>query len=148
MKTLCISLLFCCFATVAFSQIDTLQQKMVPMSSTYQKPYKVGSVYYQNNSNKPFTGILYGKFENGNYLTLQEYKNGVGNGTWINYYKNGNLKEVGTYVENRVEGPISEYYENGMLKASGQFKHWRKKVGVWKLYHKDGTFDKTIDYGN
>ena len=132
--------------TLSYAQIDTLQQKMLPMSSTYQKPYKIGSVYYQQNSNKPFTGILYGKFENGNYLTLQEYKNGVGNGVWINYHENGNLKEVGTYVENRVEGSIKQYYEDGTLKASGQYEHWRKKAGIWKYYTKDGMLKNTIDY--
>jgi len=128
------------------AQIDTVGQKMVSMSDTYQKPYKVGGVYYKKNDTTPYTGVLYGKYENGKYLSIQEYKNGVGNGTWINYYSNGNLKEVGTYRDNRVEGPVKQYYENGKLKAEGTYAHWRKKVGLWKYYNKEGIFVRSATY--
>ena len=33
-------------------------QEMAPMSDTYQKAYKLGSVYYKTGTNTPFTGIL------------------------------------------------------------------------------------------
>jgi antitoxin component YwqK of YwqJK toxin-antitoxin module len=125
--------------TTMMAQIDTLKQEMVSMNDTYQKPYKVGGVYYKTNETAPFTGVLFGKYTNGKYLSIQEYKNGIGNGTWINYYPNGKLKEVGTYKDNRVEGPIKQYYENGNLKAEGSYAHWRKKVGNWKFYDQDGN---------
>jgi antitoxin component YwqK of YwqJK toxin-antitoxin module len=121
-----------------FAQIDTLNQEMVSMSATYQKPYEVGGVYYKKNEKTPFTGVLFGKYENGQYLSIQEYKNGIGNGTWVNYYENGQLKEIGTYRDNRVEGPIKQFYDNGKLKAEGTYAHWRKKVGLWKFYDRKG----------
>ena len=37
-------------------------QELVPMSDTYQKAYKLGSVYYKNRTKTPFTGILYDKY--------------------------------------------------------------------------------------
>jgi hypothetical protein len=46
---------------------------MVLMSDSYQNDYKLGSIYYNMGSNTPFTGILYGKYVNGNYQTKQEY---------------------------------------------------------------------------
>jgi len=46
---------------------------MVLMSDSYQNDYKLGSIYYNMGSNTPFTGILYGKYANGNYQTKQEY---------------------------------------------------------------------------
>ncbi|MDX1463095.1 MAG: hypothetical protein R3359_08565 [Marinirhabdus sp.] len=131
----------------AFGQIDTLSQKMVAMQDTYQKPYSVGSVYYEKGSDTPYSGILYGKFSNGKYLSIQEYKDGVGNGTWVNYYENGNLKEVGTYRNNLVEGPIKQYREDGSLKAEGTYKHWRKKVGVWRYYDSKGNLTRQSEYG-
>jgi len=141
--------LFCFICTAsAFGQIDTLSQKMVAMQDTYQKPYKVGSVYFEKNSQQPFTGVLYGKFSNGKYLSIQEYEDGVGNGTWINYYENGNLKEVGTYRKNLVEGPVKQYREDGSLRAKGQYKHWRRKVGVWKYYDTQGNLIEQTDYGH
>lgn len=131
----------------AYAQIDTLGQKMVAMQDTYQKPYEVGTVYYEKNSQKPYTGVLYGTYANGNYLSIQEYKNGVGNGTWINYYENGVRKEVGTYINNLVEGPVTQYREDGSLKATGHYKHWRKKVGIWRYYDAKGNVREQIDYG-
>jgi antitoxin component YwqK of YwqJK toxin-antitoxin module len=128
------------------AQIDTLQQRMVSMNATSEKPYKIGSVYYKKGESKPFTGVLYGKYTNGNYLSIQEYKNGIGNGKWVNYYDDGTLKEVGTYIDNRVEGPIEMYHPNGQLKAKGTYKHWRKKVGLWIYYDTNGTLIKQANY--
>ena len=137
---------FMYFSQELIAQIDTLNQEMVPMSATYQKPYKVGGIYYKRNEKTPFTGILYGKYDNGKYLSIQEYKNGIGNGTWVNYYENGQIKEVGTYRDNRVEGPITQFYENGRIKSEGTYAHWRKKVGTWKFYSKEGLLEKTETY--
>ena len=131
---------------VGLAQIDTLDRNMISMSETYEKPYKVGSVYFQKGSSEPFTGILFGKYDNGRYLTMQEYVDGIGNGKWVNYYQDGSLKEIGTYVNNLVEGPISKFYPNGTLKAKGTYKHWKIKVGKWFYYDETGKLSKTIDY--
>ena len=134
------------FSLRSQSTIDTVNQEMVSMSHTIEKPFKVGSVYYKRGENTPFTGVLFGKYENGNYLSIQEYKNGVGNGLWINYYPDGTIEEKGTYKNNRVEGPVWQYYPNGSLKAQGQYEHWRKKVGRWKFYDPNGKLKKTVIY--
>ena len=128
------------------AQIDTTQHEMVSMSATYQKPYSVGGVYYKKKDTVPFTGVLFGKYANGNYLSIQEYVNGIGNGTWVNYYENGKVKEIGTYRDNRVEGPIRQFYNNGNLKAEGTYAHWRRKVGVWKFYNPQGKLLKMVTY--
>lgn len=71
------------------------------MSDTYQKAYKLGSVYYKTGTNTPFTGILYGKYDNGNYQTIQEYVDGVGDGKWVDYNPEGVIECVGTFTNNR-----------------------------------------------
>lgn len=128
------------------AQIDTTNRAMIPMSGTYEKPYKVGSIYFKQDSEEPFTGILFGRYKNGNYLSIQEYKNGIGNGKWVNYYEDGTIKEIGTYIDNLVEGPIVKYHSNGMKKAEGTYKHWRKKVGIWKYYDARGLLIETETY--
>lgn len=127
-------------------QIDTLNRNMISMSETIEKPYKVGSVYFKKGATKPYTGILYGKFENGNYLTIQEYVDGIGNGKWVNYYSDGTLKEIGTYRDNLVEGPIRQFHPNGKLKAKGNYKHWKRKVGTWEYFDTDGQLTETVVY--
>ena len=104
--------------------------------------------YYKNGESKGFTGILYTKYNNGNYLTRQEYKDGLGEGTWINYWPNGNLKEVGAYQKNKVEGPITKYNQNGDMIAKGHYKDWRIRVRHWKYYDDDGNLIKTENYGS
>lgn len=116
------------------------------MSQTYQKAYKQGNIYYEIGTNKPFTGVLYGKYDNGNYMTKQEYVDGIGNGKWTQYDPNGNKECEGTYVDNRVEGPVKFFYEDGNLKSEGQYLHWKKPIGKWIYYDKQGNVVHTMTY--
>ena len=92
MKTIFTLLLLFVLHYTASAQSDNNEPFMVPMSDTYQKAYKLGSVYYKIGTNTPFTGMLYGKYANGNYQTVQEYVDGVGNGKWVDYNPEG-IKE-------------------------------------------------------
>ena len=137
-------LLFLLTAAPGFAQIDTTQS-MVAMSATTQRPYSVGGVYYERDSTTPFTGVLYGRYPNGRYASIQEYVDGVGEGRWINYYPDGAVKEVGTYADNRTAGPIRQYYPNGQLRAEGRYRHWRRKVGTWTYYDRNGHQLRTVE---
>jgi antitoxin component YwqK of YwqJK toxin-antitoxin module len=141
--------LFIGFMLVSFlciAQVDTTNQEMHPMSATYQKAYKIGSVYYKTGTKAPFTGILYGKYQNGNIQTMQEYVNGIGNGKWIDFNPEGIKECEGTYKNNRVEGPVTFFYENGSVKSKGQYLHWKKPIGLWKYYDKKGNLVHTMTY--
>ncbi len=137
----------------------TFAQKTIPMSQTeVKREVSMADVtgkrtegayrYYAQGDNKPFTGILFAKYPNGNYSSWQEYVDGLGQGKWINYYENGNYKEIGNYNNNLVEGPIKKYYENGNLKAEGKYKDWRIKIGKWKYFDQNGNYKSSIDYGD
>lgn len=128
------------------AQIDTKNQRMIPMSQTYQKAYELGGVYYETGTKKPFTGILYGKYDNGKLMTMQEYVNGIGNGKWIDFDPYERKICEGTYKNNRVEGPVKFFYENGSLKSEGQYLHWKKPIGLWKYYDKKGNIVHTMTY--
>jgi len=43
------------------AQIDTVNQRMLSMKSTIEKPHTLGSVYYKIGETQPFTGVLYGR---------------------------------------------------------------------------------------
>jgi len=122
------------------------EHKMLAMSQTYTKPYKLGNVYYQQGSDKPFTGVLFGRYDNGNLLTTQEYVDGVGNGAWIDYDPEGNIERKGTYSNNKVEGPVTLYYENGSIKATGQYLHWKRPIGEWVYFDKSGQVAHRMTY--
>lgn len=103
--------------------------------------------YYAKGEEKPFTGILYATYPNGNYESWQEFEDGIGQGEWINYYENGEVKEIGHYEQNRVEGPIQKFHSNGQLQAVGEYKDWRVRTGEWKYYDENGILLQTVDYG-
>ena len=146
MKRLFLVLLFT--SSICFSQIDVDGRYVVPMSYTYQKAYKLGSVYYQTGTKIPFTGVLYGKYDNGNYQTMQEYVDGIGNGKWVDFNPEGIKECEGTYRDNRVEGPVKFFYEDGSIKSGGQYLHWKKPIGLWNYYDKKGNLVHTMTYTN
>lgn len=131
---------------ISNAQNNQNEPREIPMSETYQKAYKSGSIYYETGTNKPFTGVLYGKYDNGNYMTKQDYVDGIGNGKWTQFDPNGNKECEGTYVDNRVEGPVKYFYEDGSLKSEGQYLHWKQPIGKWIYYDKKGNVVHTMTY--
>lgn len=129
------------------SMAETEGRQEVSMSAVTGKSSDGVYRYYARGESEPFTGILYSKFPNGQYDSWQEYVDGVGQGTWINYYENGNYREVGNYEQNRVEGPVKKYHENGILQAEGAYKDWRIRIGVWKFYDPSGNLLSSDNYG-
>jgi antitoxin component YwqK of YwqJK toxin-antitoxin module len=70
---------------------------------------------------------------------VQQFKDGVGNGIWINYDPDGRIESQGTYVNNKTEGPSKLFYEDGSVKAEGNYVHLKKKVGWWTFYDRKGN---------
>lgn len=125
---------------------DTTRQKQVPMSQTYQRPAPEGSRYFERGSSQPYTGLLYGRYANGRYQTIQQYKDGLGNGYWIDFDPEGNKECQGTYRANRVEGPVTFFYENGRIKSQGRYRHWKQPIGEWVYYDKQGHVAHRMTY--
>lgn len=129
-------------STTAYSQnakitiLDT--SEMYAMSETFTK-YENGGKYYIKESNIPYTGFLYAKYDNGQMQSIQQFEGGVGNGIWINYDPEGNKECQGTYVNNRVEGPVTFYYEDGSVKSTGQYRDWKRPIGLWTYYDRNGN---------
>ncbi|MBT8319178.1 MAG: hypothetical protein KJP01_03530 [Gramella sp.] len=98
-----------------------------------------GQQYYKKGSNKPFTGFLSARYDNGELESVQQYENGYGNGIWIDYDPDGKISCKGTYVNNRIEGPVTFYYEDGSIKSTGQYRHFKRPIGLWKFYDREGN---------
>ncbi|MGB3799137.1 MAG: hypothetical protein WA952_04935, partial [Lewinella sp.] len=85
---------------------DTSARAFQPMSATNQRPADYGSRYYLQGSDTAYTGILYGRYDNGELMTMQEFEDGLGNGSWVQFNPDGTKAEQGTYDRNRVEGLV------------------------------------------
>lgn len=126
--------------------IDTSNQKMMTMQQVENRLDGNDWAFFEPNSDKRYTGILYGRYNNGNLLTMQEYVDGKGNGTWIDFDPEGRMIRKGTYKNNKVEGPVTEYYENGNVKSIGQYLHWKNPIGEWIYYDEQGNIAHKMTY--
>jgi antitoxin component YwqK of YwqJK toxin-antitoxin module len=134
------------FTACAQNKDNTLldSTQMYSMTETYSK-YN-SQQYFLRGSDKPFTGFLYAKYDNGQLESVQQFVNGVGNGVWINYAPDGIKECQGTYVDNRVEGPVTFYYEDGSIKSRGQYRDWKRPIGMWTFYDRQGNVVSTRRY--
>ncbi len=104
-------------------------------------------VYYDS---KPFSGILFNVYPNGNTKWEQEYKNGVKNGTnkiWDSEKKDLVTAEQ-TFIDGQLDGLAKVWYSNGTLAKEANFKKG-VEVGVHKEWFEDGKIAKeyTNDQG-
>ena len=62
---------------------------------------------------KPFTGTVEVKFDNGKVQGLLEVKNGLLDGKGVTYYPSGKVQSKENYKNGYEEGINTTYYENG-----------------------------------
>lgn len=116
------------------------ESEMVSMNdATVTYGGKYGQRYYSEGSDKPYTGWLCARYDNGELESISQVKDGYSNGIWINYDPDGRKESQGTLVNNKTIGPAKLFYENGSVKAEGNYVHLRNKVGWWKFYDREGN---------
>ena len=76
---------------------------------------------YKMDSEKPFSGIVY------------------------NTYSNGQREYEGKYKDGKPNGLLTYWFENGFIMREGKLKNG-SPFGLWKYYQTDGTIEKTINY--
>ena len=99
---------------------------------------KYGQRYYEKNSSTPYSGWLSARYDNGALESISHFKDGYGNGLWMNFDPDGNIESQGTLVNNKTVGPAKLFYEDGSVKASGEYVHVKNKVGWWYFYNRQG----------
>ena len=108
--------------------------------------FQKGQRYFLKKSDKPYTGFLYARYDNGELEALSQVVDGICNGIWINYSPDGKKECQGTYIDNRVEGPVTFFYEDGSVKSEGQYRDWKRPIGKWTFYDRAGNVVSTRVY--
>ena len=62
---------------------------------------------------KPFTGICYGLYDNGNLEDEYEMLDGLKHGKAVLYYDNGQIKSESNWKDDKQEGLTKDFHENG-----------------------------------
>ena len=142
------------------------------ISVEYSKLVVRNGIYYQVNSQIPFTGKVYRPYSGDQGDKLEGYfLNGRRNGKWTIWYDNGQKQFEGTYKNGSydskiskwgIDGQLSEecFYSNGVLNGSCKMFYYNGKTkfngsyimgqydGLIYEYSDDGTLAKSAKYNN
>ena len=102
---------------------------------------------YLINSETPFTGIVVGKYQNGQKEWESNYKNGKEDGKATNWYESGQKEIEGAHKNGKAEGPHTQWHDNGQKEAEGAYKDG-KLEGKWTLWYPNGKKEAEETYKN
>ena len=126
---------------------------------------KRGDIYYEINSEEPFSGLIINKYESGQKHTKGYLTNGREDGYWTWWYEGspknhirlyldnildnlpylfydswenyGQKRKVVDYLDGTKDGLSTEWYENGQKKEEGTYKDG-KEDGLWTGWYDNG----------
>ena len=115
---------------------------------------------YKPNDDKPFTGIVFDLYENGQKKLEGRYRNGLKNGKWTWWNRDGSIVKRGTYKNQLMNGLWQFYFSNGNLKGKGQYRDGngtnRGDTGIsrhgrhskWTFWYDSGQKESEITFKN
>lgn len=71
------------------------------------------NLYYLDN--KPYSGKVYAKHDNGNIGLMGECKDGKKENTWTYWYSTGEKKRESSFINNKKEGITYYWHPNGQV---------------------------------
>ena len=116
-----------------------------PEVDWYQLVEREG-VYYEVNSQIPFTGSSISYDGNGQLSTKTNYTDGELDGLYEFYSENG-LMEQHNYKDGKLDGPSIMFYENGSILSKYIFKEG-KLHGTVEYFDYEGELLKSQTYRN
>ncbi|ANF46522.1 MULTISPECIES: toxin-antitoxin system YwqK family antitoxin [Priestia] len=76
----------------------------------------------EDEGGKPFTGIAYEIYENGNLAYYGYYKEGFMEGEYVEFYTNGQLKSIEYMIKGQTRGIRKMWHDTGERKYEGEHK--------------------------
>ncbi|WP_051827150.1 toxin-antitoxin system YwqK family antitoxin [Metabacillus indicus] len=76
----------------------------------------------EEGNGKPFTGLAYELYENGDLAYYCYYYNGFKEGNNVKFHRNGKVKSIDYMIKGQTRGTRKIWYESGELKYEGEFK--------------------------
>jgi len=113
------------------TDIDTLQNR--------------DGVWYEFNSEEPFSGYVYKEFQSGKKRMKGWFKNGKQEGSITSWYENGQKELVGKFKNGKKDGIYTLWYPSGQMRNKVDFKNG-KNNGFDTYWYESGQMRYEILY--
>lgn len=77
----------------------------------------------EDEGGKPFTGLAYEKYDNGELNYFSFYEDGMAHGLQREFYSNGHLKTEEYMKYGQLHGESKSWYENGNIRSVTMYEH-------------------------
>lgn len=77
----------------------------------------------EDEGGKPFTGLAYELYDNGNLVYYCYYNNGFSEGDYVEFYPSGTIKSKCYMVRGQIYGTEHIWYDAGGKKYEGEYKY-------------------------
>jgi len=121
-----------------------------PVVETKPKPEGVNaeeleereSIRYFTDSETPYTGKVYGLYENGQKQFEGKMKDGKKDGLWIGWYEKGKKQFEVNWKDDKLDGPALQWYENGQKQIEANNMDGNV-IGLHVAWHENGQKETT-----
>ena len=83
-------------------------------------------LWYEGDSETPFTGVAVSKHDNGKKWWEGTCKDGKQEGLWTAWHENGQKEREGTYKDGKPEGLLTRWRKNGQKLSETTYKNGKK----------------------
>ena len=104
-------------------------------------------IYYFKDSDTPYTGKVYGLYENGQKKSEGNYKDGKRDGLSLEWYKKGQKKRETNYKDGKKDGLSIFWLANGQKGNEGIYKDGITE-GIHKMWHANGQMRVQAKFEN
>ncbi|MCY8498305.1 toxin-antitoxin system YwqK family antitoxin [Bacillus atrophaeus] len=77
----------------------------------------------EDEGGKPFSGLAYELYSNGNIIYFTQYKDGLAHGLTREFFENGNKKSDKNYRYGQLQGVSINWFEDGKKKSEQHYEH-------------------------
>jgi len=104
-------------------------------------------IFYEVNSTKPFTGIVYEYNPGKIVVQMRTLLNGEIEGSSIQYYANGQMMSESNYSKGLRDGVFKEWYRNGQIQSEMSY-NLGLPMGLKTEWSKLGSIETESNYSN
>jgi antitoxin component YwqK of YwqJK toxin-antitoxin module len=104
-------------------------------------------IIVEKENEKPYTGIVFALYNNGNIQYEWSYLDGIPNGKWKYYFYTGKVQYEFTYLDGEKHGPCRAWHFNGKLNFESQYKN-NELHGEQVFWTYNGELDHKRSYAN